>query len=137
WGVREGAKGEDLRSIIFALQARVSQLPDGVGFVVVPPPIQGIGNTGGFTMQIELRDGSFDYEKLSHVTDAIIEAGNSQSALQHLVTSFRADVPQLRVTVDRSKAESLKVSVGDVFATVAAYVGSSYVNQFNKFGRTF
>jgi HAE1 family hydrophobic/amphiphilic exporter-1 len=137
WGVREGAKGEDLRSIIFALQPRVSQLPDGVGFVVVPPPIQGIGNTGGFTMQIELRDGSFDYEKLAHVTDAIIEAGNSQSALQHLVTSFRADVPQLRVTVDRSKAESLKVSVGDVFSTVAAYVGSSYVNQFNKFGRTF
>ncbi len=88
-------------------------------------------------MQIELRDGSFDYEKLSHVTDAIIEAGNSQSALQHLVTSFRADVPRLRVTVDRSKAESLKVSVGDVFSTVAAYVGSSYVNQFNKFGRTF
>jgi HAE1 family hydrophobic/amphiphilic exporter-1 len=137
WGDREGAKDEDLRSIIFSLQAQVSKIPDGNGFVVVPPPIQGIGNTGGFTMQVELRDGSFDYEKLSRVTDTIIEEAESQSALQRLVTSFRADVPQLRVTVDRSKAESLKVSVGDVFSTVASYVGSSYVNQFNKFGRTF
>jgi hydrophobic/amphiphilic exporter-1 (mainly G- bacteria), HAE1 family len=57
--------------------------------------------------------------------------------LQHLINNFRADVPQLEVLVDRVKAESLHVSVGDVFDTLSAYVGSSYVNQFNKFGRTF
>jgi len=137
WGVREQAKGQDLRSIILALQAGLAKLSDGVAFPLVPPPIQGIGNTGGFTMQVELRDGSFDYEKLLRITNLIIEEGNSQSALQRLVTSFRAEVPQLKVSVDRSKAESLKVSVGDVFSTIAAYLGSSYVNQFNKFGRTF
>ena len=137
WGVRGEAKGQDLRSILEALQGRVSRLSDGVGFVLVPPPIQGIGNSGGFTMQVELRDGSFDYAKLLRLTNTIIEEGNSQSALRRLVTSFRADVPQLRLLVDRAKAETLRVSVGDVFATVASYLGSSYVNQFNKFGLTF
>ena len=60
-----------------------------------------------------------------------------QPGLQHVVSSFRAGVPQIEVLVDRTKAEALGVSVGDVFATLSAYVGSSYVNQFNEFGRTF
>jgi HAE1 family hydrophobic/amphiphilic exporter-1 len=137
WDVREKAKGQDQRAIIESIQQRLKTLPDGTGFVLVPPPIQGIGNAGGFTMQAQLRDGSFDYEKLFKINNQIINAGNSQSGLQHLITTFRANVPQLRVLVDRSKAESLDVSVGDVFSTLASYLGSSYVNQFNKFGLTF
>jgi HAE1 family hydrophobic/amphiphilic exporter-1 len=85
-------------------------------------------------MQVEQRDGSFDYQKLYSVTNEIIETGNSQSGLQHLVTSFRPDVPRVRVIVDRSKAESLGVSVGDVFSTLSSYLGSTFVNEFNKFG---
>jgi len=134
WGVRGKATGEDLRSIVMRLQGALASLPDGVGFVLVPPPIQGVGNAGGFAMVVELRDGSFDYGKLLNITDTMVEEGNSQSGLQHLVTSFRADVPQLRLLVDRTKAETLRVSVGDVFDTLTAYLGSSYVNQFNKFG---
>ncbi|MEZ5788392.1 MAG: multidrug efflux RND transporter permease subunit [Xanthobacteraceae bacterium] len=137
WSVREKAKGQDLRSILENMRRRLDDLPDGNPYLLVPPPIQGIGNSGGFSMQVELRDGSFDYDKLLRVTNAIVDEGNSQSSLQRLVTSFRADVPQLRVTVDRSKAESMKVSVGEVFSTLASYLGSSYVNQFNKFGLTF
>ncbi len=134
WSIRGKAKGQDLRSILVHIQRQLQQLPDGLGFVLVPPPIQGIGNAGGFQVQVELRDGSFDYQKLLNTTQAIIEEGNSQSGLQRLVTSFRADVPQVRLLVDRTKAESLKVSVGDVFSTLASYLGSTYVNQFNKFG---
>ena len=136
WDVRGKAKGQDLRSILVHIQTALNDLPDGHGFVLVPPPIQGIGNAGGFQMQIEMRDGSFDYSKLQDITQAMIEAGSSQSGLQRLVTSFRADVPQLKLLVDRSKAETLKVSVGDVFSTLSSYLGSSYVNQFNKFGLT-
>ncbi len=88
-------------------------------------------------MQVELRDGSFDYAKLQNITDTMVRDGNSQTGLQRLNSTFRAGVPQLRVIVDRVKAETLKVSVGDVFNVLAGYVGSSYVNQFNKFGRTF
>jgi HAE1 family hydrophobic/amphiphilic exporter-1 len=137
WSVRGRAKGQDLRSILEHIQGQLNTLPDGRGFVLVPPPIQGIGNAGGFTMQIELRDGSFDYEKLLNITQAAVERGSSQSGLQHLITSFRADVPQLRLVIDRSKAETLKVSVGDVFSALSSYLGSTYVNQFNKFGLSF
>ncbi len=88
-------------------------------------------------MQVIQRDGSFDYAKLLHETQSVIEAGNSQSGLQRLITSFRSDVPQLRVVIDRTKAETLRVSVGDVFGTLSTYLGSTYINQFNKFGLAF
>ena len=71
------------------------------------------------------------------MTGEIVRDGNAQSDLSHLNTSFRAGVPQLQADIDRVKAESLKVSVGDVFTTFQNYLGSYYVNQFNKFGRTY
>jgi HAE1 family hydrophobic/amphiphilic exporter-1 len=137
WTEREKAGGQDLRSIVLALQAGFERMPDVSAAVLVPPPIQGIGNSSGFTMQVEQRDGSFDYGKLQRTTRAILADGGAQPALQRLSTSFRAQVPQLEVQVDRTNAEALKVSVGDVFATLSGYIGSSYVNQFNQFGRTF
>jgi hydrophobic/amphiphilic exporter-1 (mainly G- bacteria), HAE1 family len=137
WGVRGKEKGQDLRSIYRNLTVALNKLSDAVGFVLVPPPIQGIGNASGFTMQVESRDGSFDFDKLERVTRAITSDGSTQSALSRLTSSFRADVPQVRVVVDRIKAETLQVSVSDVFAVLSGYVGSTYVNQINKFGLTF
>jgi HAE1 family hydrophobic/amphiphilic exporter-1 len=137
WSQRGKGTGADLLSLYLRLSAALDKLPDAIGLVIVPPPIQGIGNASGFTMQVELRDGSFDYAKLQTLSRTIVASGNSQSGLQRLNTSFRAGVPQLQVLVDRAKAETLQVSVGDVFAVLAGYIGSSYVNQFNKFGRTY
>lgn len=137
WDEREKAGGQDLRTIYTRLQHALDGMDDAEAFVIVPPPIQGIGNASGFTMQVELRDGSYDFEKLQHLTQAILAAGQAQSGLQRLVSPFRAGTPQIRVVVDRVKAESLGVSVGDVFAVLSSYLGSSYVNQFNRFGRTF
>jgi HAE1 family hydrophobic/amphiphilic exporter-1 len=134
WGERGKHKDQDIRTILTHIQAELDKLKDGIGFVIVPPPIQGIGNSGGFAMQIEQRDGSFDYGKLLTSTQSVVSAANDQSRLQHVITSFRTDVPQLLLHIDRTKAETLRVSVGDVFATLSSYVGSSYVNQFNKFG---
>jgi HAE1 family hydrophobic/amphiphilic exporter-1 len=105
--------------------------------VFPPPPIQGIGNAGGFTMQVELRDGSTDFAKLQSITSAIVTNAQSQSALQRVSTTFRAVAPQLRVDVDRVKAQTVHVPVDQVFATLATYFGSTYVEQFNKFGRVF
>jgi hydrophobic/amphiphilic exporter-1 (mainly G- bacteria), HAE1 family len=102
-----------------------------------PPPIQGIGNAGGFAMQIELRDGSSDFAKLQTVTSTIVDNATSQSALQHVSTTFRATAPQIRIDVDRAKAQTVHVSVDQVFNTLATYFGSAYVQQFNKFGRVF
>ncbi len=137
WGERGKAKDEGLRTIYERLQGSVLTMPDGTGLVLIPPPIQGIGNSSGFNMMVELRDGSADFAKLQRVTRTLVANASAQSSLQHVGTSFRAQVPELRVTVDRSKVETLHVSVGDVFDALAGFIGSSYVNQFNEFGRTF
>ncbi len=137
WSLRKPGSGADLRSLVGNLQRELDKLQDAVALVLVPPPIQGIGNASGFTMQVELRDGSFDYTKLQTIAQTIVKDGNTQTGLQRLNSTFRAGVPQIQVLVDRIKAETLNVAVGDVFNVLAGYVGSSYVNQFNKFGRTF
>jgi hydrophobic/amphiphilic exporter-1 (mainly G- bacteria), HAE1 family len=135
WSLR--GKGEGLRDIHEHLQGELDKITDASAFVIVPPSIQGIGNASGFTMMIEQRDGSDDFVKLERVTRTVLRDAAGQAGLQHLVSTFRAAVPQVEVLVDRTKAEALGVSVGDVFATLSQYVGSSYVNEFNKFGRTF
>jgi HAE1 family hydrophobic/amphiphilic exporter-1 len=135
WEVR-GSK-EGLRPVLEHLQNAVSAIPDAVAFVIIPPPIQGIGNSSGFQMQVELRDNSKDYVKLQRVTEAITAEAATQSGIQRVISTFSAGVPQLMVEVDRVKARQLGVDVNEVFSTLQGYLGSTYVNQFNKFGRTF
>jgi hydrophobic/amphiphilic exporter-1 (mainly G- bacteria), HAE1 family len=137
WHERLKAGGQDLRSIYRHLQDEMDRLADASGLVVVPPPIQGIGNSGGFTMVVELRDGDVDFSKLERATNEVVAAGASQSGLERVSTTFRAGVPQIQVIVDRTKAQTLQVSVGDIFAALSSYLGSTYVNQFSKFGRVF
>src|SRR6185437_10846075 len=134
WGLRGKRKGEDIRSIALHLMRTIGGLQDGRAFVLAPPPIQGIGNVSGFQMQIEQRDASFDLAKLQNVARAVVEEAATQSMIANPITTFRAGAPHIEVDVDRSKAETLKVSVGDVFSTLSAYLGSTYVNRFNKFG---
>jgi HAE1 family hydrophobic/amphiphilic exporter-1 len=135
WGAR--GPGEGLRSLYERLQASLDTLADGNALVVPPPPIQGVGNSNGFTMAVELRDGSLDWQRLRNVTRALVADAAGQSALQHVASPFRTEAPQIDIAVDRTKAETAHVNVGDVFDALAGYVGSSYVNQFNSFGRTF
>jgi hydrophobic/amphiphilic exporter-1 (mainly G- bacteria), HAE1 family len=134
WDERGKAKGTDILSIAEHLQAKLNTAPDGRLFVLAPPPIQGIGNAGGFQMQTLLLGGSFDFQKLSDATEAVVKKANSEPGLQHVLTTFRPGAPQVAVTVDRDRAETLRVSVGDVFSALTSYLGSTYVNQFNKFG---
>ncbi len=104
---------------------------------MLPPPIQGVGNVGGFTMQVEIRNGDFDYDLLQSLANTVVADGNAQSGLQRLATTFRAGAPQFSVVVDRTKAEALGITVGQVFSALSGYVGSNYVTQFNKFGHVF
>jgi HAE1 family hydrophobic/amphiphilic exporter-1 len=134
WNERSKRQGTDLLSIAERLQKGLEAAPDGRLFVLPPPPISGIGNAGGFQMQTLLLGGSFDYRKLSDAAEAIVKKANDQPGLQHVLTTFRPGAPQVAVTVDRDRAETLRVSVGDVFNTLTSYLGSTYVNQFNKFG---
>jgi hydrophobic/amphiphilic exporter-1 (mainly G- bacteria), HAE1 family len=129
--------GEDLRSLVIGLNQKVSDFPDARALVLPPPPIQGIGNAAGFAMQVELRDGNNDLAKLQAITQAVVANAQSQSALQRVQSPFRATVPQFDVEIDRIKTQTLHVTTDQIFSTLSSYLGSSYVNQFNKFGRVF
>ena len=136
WSQRTAAS-EGLAGMFQALTAAVAPIEEATTLVVPPPPIQGIGNAGGFTMQVELRDGSGDFSKLQSLTQTIVENARSQSGLARLNTTIRAAVPQMSVAVNRTQAEALQISIGQVFQTLSTYVGSSFVGQINKFGLTF
>ncbi|MBN9231027.1 MAG: efflux RND transporter permease subunit [Legionella sp.] len=135
WSVR--GKKEGLLPLYQQLTQIAQNTLEAKILVMVPPPIQGLGTSGGFQMQLELQDGSFDYRKLQAATDQMIYYGNQQPELQHLMTSFRASVPQVAAPINRTKAESLGVKVGDASDTLQTYLGSSYVNLFSKFGQVF
>jgi HAE1 family hydrophobic/amphiphilic exporter-1 len=135
WDAR-GA-GEDLRSLVVGLNKKLEPIPEARIIVLPPPPIQGIGNAAGFAMQVELRDGNSDFGKLQAITGAIVANAQTQSALQRVSSPFRSMVPQFDVEVDRIKTQTLHATTDQVFSALTSYLGSSYVNQFNKFGRTF
>jgi hydrophobic/amphiphilic exporter-1 (mainly G- bacteria), HAE1 family len=130
-------KGEDLRSLVYGLNDKLAPILEARALVLPPPPIQGIGNAAGFAMQIELRDGNSDYAKLQAITQAMVANAQTQSALQRVQSPFRATVPQFDVEIDRVKTQTLHVTTDQVFSALASYTGSSFVNQFNKFGRVF
>jgi len=119
------------------LQGALNAAPDGRLFIVPPPPIQGIGNAGGIQMQLEMLGGSFNYQKLSEVAQQVVKGGEADPQLQHVLTTFSPGGPHVSVTVDRARAQTLRVSVGDVFSVLSSYLGSTFVNQFNKFGQVF
>jgi len=135
WSVRGKAQG--LLPMFINLNKAVAPIQEATVRVLPPPPIQGIGLAGGFTMQVELRDGSYDFIKLQRVVDAMVANASAQSSTQLVISPFRANVPQYRIEVDRTKVEALGLSVDQVFSTLSGYFGSSFVNQFNRFGRTY
>jgi HAE1 family hydrophobic/amphiphilic exporter-1 len=134
WDQRSKAQHTDIRAIAEHLQAGLGGISDGRLFVVPPPPIQGIGNAGGAQMQLELLGGSFDYAKLNDVTRELIKEAETDRQLQRVLTTFSPGAPHVSVTVDRSRSQTLRVSVGDVFSVLSSFLGSTFINQFNKFG---
>jgi HAE1 family hydrophobic/amphiphilic exporter-1 len=137
WDERSKAKGTDILTIAEHLQTALNAAPDGRLFIVPPPPIQGIGNSGGLQMQLEMLGGNFDYQKLNVVTQGVVKKAEADPQLQHVLTTFSPGAPQVTVTVDRDRIQTLRLSVGDVFSVLSSYLGATYVNQFNKFGQVF
>jgi len=88
WSKREKAKGQDLKSLLLGLQSKIESIPDGRAFVLVPPPIQGIGNAGGFQMQVQLLGGSFNYTKLNEVTESVIQTSKAHPDINRIPRHF-------------------------------------------------
>ena len=136
WSERKSA-ALSAASIGGKARAALDDLGTAEAMVMMPPPIQGIGNSSGLTMMVEMKDGSSDFAALQNAAGDVVEAAATQTGLSHVGTNFRGKVKQLRLDVDRVKAETYGLTVGQVFSALEAYVGSSYVNQFTRFNYVF
>ena len=128
--------GLTLDAMIGQLWGAVADIQDALIFAFPPPPIMGLGNAGGFEMQIQDR-GNLGLAALQQETQKMMAVANDQSQLQQVFSTFRANLPQLHARVDRTQTKSLGIALSDVFETLQANLGSIYVNDFNRFGRTF
>jgi multidrug efflux pump len=118
------------------LQAKFAGVNDAIIAIFPPPPVQGLGTIGGFKLQVEDRTDLGD-AALAKVMAQIQMRAAKEPALQGVFSNFSIGVPQLFARLDRTKAQQLGVDVQDVFDTMQTYLGSIYVNDFNRFGRTY
>ena len=123
-------------AIAGALNRSFGAIQDGFVAVFPPPPVNGLGVVGGFKMQLEDRAGLGEGE-LAKATQAMMVRASQTPELSRVFSSNRVDVPQLDIDVDREKVKQAGVSITDLFHTMQIYLGSVYVNDFNRFGRTY
>jgi multidrug efflux pump len=123
-------------AISHQLQAKYNGVQDAFIAIFPPPPVQGLGTIGGFKLQVEDRTDA-GYENLDSAMKAVVAKAYQNPALAGIFSSYKINVPQLNVDLDRTKAMQLGVDVQDVFDTMQIYLGSLYINDFNKFGRTY
>ena len=123
-------------AITTALQQKYAAIQDAYIAIFPPPPVNGLGTIGGFRLQVEDR-GDQGFEELYKQTQNLITASQKEPALAGLFSSYQVSVPQIDADVDREKAKAEGVDLSDVYQTMQAYLGSLYVNDFNRFGRTY
>ena len=133
---READPARSGNAILGAVRRQVSRIPDALVLAFPPPPVRGVGNAGGFKLQIEDRR-SAGLAALYDATNAVIAKASQQPGMAGLFTSFRYNVPQIYLDIDRKKAETLNVPINSVFSALQTYLGSSYVNDFNFLGRVY
>lgn len=125
-----------INALIREAQRRFAAFPDAIIVAFNAPPIPGLGSTGGF--QFELQDlGGAGLEELAKAARELMVKGRESPVLQGVFTTFSADSPQIYLDIDRTKARTLGVPIQDIIQTLEIYLGSLYVNQFNKFGRVW
>jgi multidrug efflux pump len=132
----ETAKAQNPRSVLTSLYQRSAAIDDGLVLPVAPPPIPGIGSTGGFEMWIQ-DTAAGDPARLEEAVQRFVAAAKQRPELSSVNTTFRASLRQLRVDVDRDKALLLGVPVQDVYGAIQAQFGSLSVSQFNQYSRVW
>jgi len=127
---------QQLSAIVGQAQARLSAISSANIFAFAPPPIMGLGTTGGFDFRLQGLEDQPSRE-IAAVTRSLVIAANQDPTLKRIFSTYTANTPQIFVNLDRTRAETLKVPVSRVFATLKEHLGSSYVNDFNLYGRTY
>jgi multidrug efflux pump len=118
------------------LNMMYSQIPEATIFALNPPPIMGLSISGGFEMYVQDRTGG-DLSQLSQYVNQIVAKANQHPALTRVRSNFHLATPQYNIVVDREKSKALGVSLTDIYATLQATFGATYVNDFNLYGRTY
>ncbi len=131
----------DMRDISLAVSARLNQrayseIPEALIQAFPPPSIPGMGLVGGLELVVEDTQGR-SHEELSGAVQALAAAANQSPLLRDAFTTFRANVPQYFVDIDRDKAKTLQVPLSNIFSTLQSNLGSAYINDFSLFGQTF
>jgi hydrophobe/amphiphile efflux-1 (HAE1) family protein len=124
------------RAIAAALNAKMASIQDAFVMVVTPPPVIGLGTLGGFKLQVEDRADAGPEALFSSLSEALGKA-NKDPTLGGAFSTYQINVPQLNIDVDRVKVKRENVRLSDVFETLQVYLGSLYVNDFNRYGRTY
>lgn len=135
WDERKGI-WEQVKPIMFLTMKETRPLGEANTLVFNPPPIPGMGNTGGFTMMVQDRVGTTP-EALADVADAVVEAARKRPEIGMVYSTFNVKTPSYQLDVDRDKAKKLGVAVNDVFSTLQVFLGGANVNDFSRFGRTY
>ncbi|MGF6782284.1 efflux RND transporter permease subunit [Paraburkholderia sp. GAS334] len=128
--------GVTANTVLADLRKRLSVIRDAYVLTIPPPPVQGLGNSGGFKMMLEDRAG-LGSEALVHAANALVAAANKDPSFAGVFTLFNAGSPSVFADIDRVKAEKVGLTPTDVFSTLQVYLGSQYVNDFNYLGRTY
>jgi len=129
-------EGHNANAIIGALYGRLQEIQEAFIIAVPPPPIRGIGNSGGFKIQLQERD-SADVRRVLGLAYGMMQEANQTPGLTGIYTTFSASSPQLFLEIDRDKARMLNVPIPNIFDTLSINLGTSYVNDFNAFGRVY
>ncbi|MGP9420901.1 efflux RND transporter permease subunit [Ewingella sp. AOP8-B2-18] len=118
------------------INAKISQLQEGFAFSIMPPPILGLGQGSGYSLYIQDRAG-LGYGALQTAINTMSGGIMQTPGMGFPISSYQANVPQLDAKIDRDKAKAQGVSLDDLFSTLQTYLGSTYVNDFNRYGRTY
>jgi hydrophobe/amphiphile efflux-1 (HAE1) family protein len=130
-------KQEQFAAILGSAQGQFFGIPEGIVFGFGLPPILGLGTSGGFEFMLEDRSGGTDIHQLAVVADQVIAETQKRPEFAQVVGIFRDTVPQYNVKLDTDKAQTLGVPVTDVYNSLQTFLGGLYVNDFNRFGRTW
>jgi hydrophobe/amphiphile efflux-1 (HAE1) family protein len=129
-------KGVTAASVLADLRKRLSVIQEAHVLTIPPPPVQGIGNAGGFKMMVQDRAG-LGSDALSKASQTLVAAANKDPSFAGVFTLFGTRSPSVYADIDREKAEKVGLTPTDVFSTLQLYLGSQYVNDFNYLGRTY
>jgi The (Largely Gram-negative Bacterial) Hydrophobe/Amphiphile Efflux-1 (HAE1) Family len=136
WDQRKD-KSQQIMGVVAEVQKRLSTIKDANVVVIPPPPIPGLGQTAGFTFELQQRESTDDIKTFEGVVQNFIAEANKRPEIARAFSFFTARTPAYKVDVDREQCKKLGVSVADVFNTMQTYMGSRYVNDFNIYGRNF